>query len=91
MPATIIYQFPFLPANGSNSVFIHGYSDQEAVNYSALVFPHVFGGGPGGPVIMTQEENFRHVDGTAARIVRVHNLDPRNDMSVNILQVSEQF
>jgi hypothetical protein len=91
MSASLVFTFNFIAPNTSTSVFIHGYADNEAVNYSAVVFPQVFGGGAGGPIMITQGETFRHVDGTVGRKVYVQNPDPATSFAVNILQTVESF
>lgn len=93
MAAKLVYRFDFIAPNGSNNVFIHGYSNNQAVNYSAVVYA---GSGPGVPfpaghMNMTQGETFRHVDGTVARKVYVQNLAPFNSCTIDILEMSEVF
>jgi hypothetical protein len=93
MAADLVFRFDFIAPNSGNNVFIHGYSNNQAVNYSAVVYP---GSGPGvlfplGHVNMTQGETFRHVDGTVARKVYVQNLAPFNSCTVDILETIETF
>jgi hypothetical protein len=95
MSSRVVYTF-YLPAgwfgfNTTGSVFIHGYANNKAVNYCAIIYPTPFD--PlvgdiegGGPVIITQGETFRHIDGTVARKVRVQNLDMVNNCRVDIVE-----
>jgi len=69
MAAQLVFKFDFIAPNSGTSVFLHGYNNRQAVNYSAVVHA---GSGPGVPnpaghMNMTQGETFRHVDGTVAR------------------------
>lgn len=93
MPANVVFRFDYVAPNSGTSVFIHGYSNREAVNYSAVVYP---GSGPGvlfplGHIKMTQGDTFRHVDGTVARKVYIQNLAAFNSCAVEILQTRENF
>ena len=93
MAANLAYRFDYIAPNGSTSVFLHGYSNNEAVNYSAVVYAG-FGEGvpfPKGHATVTQGETFRHVDGTVARKVYVQNNAPFNSCTVDILQQVESF
>jgi hypothetical protein len=93
MPANKAFSFPFIAANSSTSVFLHGYSNNQAVSYSAVVTglsaPGVLT--PLARVIVTQGETFRHVDGTVARKVYIQNLAPFNPCAVDLLQIVESF
>jgi hypothetical protein len=94
MAASRIYRFEFIAPGETGRVFIHGYSEKDAVNYSAVVsgidVPQVLSG-PLGHINITQGETFRHVDGTVARMVYVENLAPSNPCLVDILEVRESF
>lgn len=93
MTASRIYTFENMAPNSSQSIFIHGYSDNEAVNYSVIAFAG-FGEGvpfPLARVLMTQGETTRHVDGTVARVITVQNLAPFNSCTVGILETKESF
>lgn len=93
MAAQKVFGFPFIAANSSTSVFLHGYSNTQAVSYSAVVTglsaPGVLN--PAAHIILTQGETFRHVDGTVARKVYVQNLAPFNPCAVDILQLIDSF
>jgi hypothetical protein len=69
MAANRIYRFDYIAPNGGNNVFLHGYSNNQAVNYSAVVYAGAGVPNPAGRMNMTQGETFRHVDGTVARKV----------------------
>ena len=85
MAANLEYRFAFIDAGASASVFIHGYPNNMAVAYSAVVFPvHNAAYIPLGRINMTQSEVTRHVDGTIGRTVNVQNLAPFNPCSVDI-------
>ncbi len=93
MPANLVFRFDYVAPNGSTSLFIHGYSNREAVNYSAVVYA---GSGPGvlfprGHIKLTQGETFRHVDGTVARKVYIQNVAPFNSCTVDVLETVENF
>jgi hypothetical protein len=93
MAARRIYRFDYIAPNASNSLFIHGYSDTQAVNYSAVVYAG-FGDGvpfPLGHINITEGETYRHVDGTVARKVYIQNLAPFNSCTVDILDIVEEF
>jgi hypothetical protein len=93
MPANLVFRFDHIAPNSGTSLFIHGYSNKQAVNYSAVVYP---GSGAGvlfplGRINLTQGETFRHVDGTVARKVYIQNLAPFNSCAVDILHTVENF
>jgi hypothetical protein len=94
MTAKFIYQF-YLGPYESDSVFIHGYANNQAVVYSAIVTPHPQPGGiyPPPPALgmmnMTQGETYRHVDDTVARKVYVQNLATANWCTIDIIEISE--
>jgi len=92
MAAQLVYRFNYIGPNSGNNVFIHGYSNRDAVNYSAVVYP-LSGDAyyPLGHANLTQGETFRHVDGTVARKVYVQNLAPFNPCVIDVLQMSETF
>jgi len=91
MTANRVYRFDFIAPNASANVFIHGYSNHETVNYSAVVYSGWEAGVVSGHINMTQGETFRHVDRTVARKVYVQNLAPFNSCTVDILQIVESF
>jgi hypothetical protein len=93
MPAQRVYRWDYIAPAGSADVFIHGYSNKEAVTYSAVVW-----GGyardvpyPLGHIIMTQADTYRHVDGSVARKVYVKNAASFNPCSVDLLSISESL
>ena len=73
----------------SDRLFIHGYSDNEAVSYYAAV-ANLDGAETGGPIIITQQETYRHVDGTVARLLNVSNPTP-SWFHIDIIQTTETF
>jgi hypothetical protein len=88
MAASLAYRFDYIAAGASAGVFLHSYSDNEAVIYSAVVYDNV--SPHAGRINMTQGETFRHVDGTVARTVYIQNLDTSgNPFRVDILQIIE--
>lgn len=93
MAARLRYRFDYIAPNGSASVFMHGYSNRQAVSYSAIVYAGSGAGVPfpAGRINMTQGETYRHVDGTVARKVYVQNLAPFNSCTVDILEIIETF
>jgi hypothetical protein len=86
------FRFDFIDQGASASVYIHGYSDNEAVAYSAVVYA-LEGEAyyPLGDITMTSNEVFRHVDGTVARKVSVQNMAPFNPCTVDINIIAETF
>lgn len=93
MAARRIYTFDYIAPNASTGLFYHGYGDNTAVSYSAVVFAGSGAGVlyPEGHATLTQGETFRHVDGTTARKVYVQNNAPFNSCTVDILELSESF
>jgi hypothetical protein len=92
MAAQLVYTFRYIAPNAGSNIFIHGYSDRDAVNYSAVVYA-LPGDAyyPVGHINLTQGETFRHVDGTVARKVYVQNLTPFNPCAIDILQTVETY
>ena len=93
MSASVVFRFDYVAPNSSTSLFIHGYSTKEAVNYSAVVYP---GSGPGvlfplGHINLTQGDTYWHVNGTVARKVFIRNLAGFNSCAVDILHTVESF
>ena len=100
MAASLAYRFDYIAPSASASVYRHGYSDNQAVNYSAVVYVGsvVLGAGfvtlpapETGHISITQGETFRHVDDTVARKVYVQNHSPFNSCAVDILEIVEEF
>ena len=92
MSATKEFFFESIAPGMTASVFIHGYADDEAVAYSLVPFEHVrepFGGPPLLVVSLTVGDTQRHVDGTVARTISVHNNAGFNDCSVQVLAIRE--
>ena len=103
MSATVVYKFESIAPGQTVSVFIHGYTDTQAVAYSAIVsgqFPSPWtesqpeGTRPGtmraGHVTLTQGETFRWVvDGTIARKVYIQNHEVDAPVGVEVLQIVE--
>ncbi|MFD7936628.1 hypothetical protein ACFV4T_19205 [Streptomyces sp. NPDC059755] len=77
--------------NGSGSWFNHGYTAQDSVHYSIVVFG--VGGFPAplGKATLTQGEAYEHVDGTKAYKVYVQNNAPSNSVNVHILAQVESL
>lgn len=76
-----------IAANSNWSLFVHGFTDREAVTFSIVVSP---GSGPGvlypaGHATLTQGESFQHVDGTSAYKIYVQNNAPFNSCGVHVL------
>jgi len=93
MPAALVFRFDYIAPNSGTSLFIHGYSNRMAANYSAVVYP---GSAPGVPfplghITLTEGETYRHVDGTVARKLYIQNLAPFNPCTVDILHIVESF
>jgi hypothetical protein len=103
MSASLVYHFGSIAPGETASVFIHGYTDKQAVSYSAIVYgqyPAPYpsdepaGTRPGslraGRVTLSQGETFRWaVDGTIARKVYVQNHEDA-PVGVYILQIVEE-
>jgi len=89
MAAVLEYKFDLIQPNETVSVFIHGYANNTAVNYSAVVY-----GGfvpfDIGHVRITQGETFRHVDSTVGRLVTVENL-ASNLSKVDVLAFFDNY
>ncbi|NVE00698.1 hypothetical protein [Massilia sp. BJB1822] len=86
MSAKLVYRFDYIAPKAEVAVFFHGLSD-GFTSFSLRVFPG-FGTGvshPVGHVTLRQEEFYRHVDGTMARKLYVHNLAPLNSCAVDVL------
>jgi hypothetical protein len=76
------YFFHSISPGVTASVFIHGYTTDEAVAYSVIPFENArdpFGGTPFLSVALSVGNTERHVDGTVARTVFVHNNAFSND------------
>lgn len=91
MTAIKEYKWDYIAPGATVGVYIHGYLDNEAVAYSAVVY-----GLRGedyflrfGSINLTQERVDRHIDGTIARTVWVQNLQNFNPCSVDLLSIVE--
>jgi len=80
-------------ANSSFQWFIHGWSSNQAVTYSIVVFgapaPGVLN--PLGKATLTQGETYRHVDDTLAHLVYIQNNAPFNPCDVHLLAQVESL
>jgi len=92
MAAELEYTWDYIAPYTSVSVYIHGYTWQEAVAYSAVVYP-LQGEAytPWGAISMTQTDSYLHVDGTIARVINVQNLAPFNPCTVNINMLFDSY
>ena len=93
MAANLEFRIDYIAPGASAGVFIHGYANNQAVAYSAVVYAG-FGDGvpfPLGRVNLTQGEVLRHVDGTIGRTVNVQNLAPFNSCTVDVLVLWDSF
>lgn len=90
MPAIKTYTFNYIERGATASVFIHGYSDNTAVTYSAVgngLYTEGVSVIPAFDINLTQGEVYRHVDGTIARKVHVQNRAPNNPCRVDIYEL----
>jgi hypothetical protein len=76
MPASVVYHWDYIRPDDWANVYIHGFSDNWAVVYSAVVYPITSDGPPpwGQIQVYGEEVVSRHVDGTIARRVYIHNV-----------------
>ena len=94
MAARVVYTFRSIGPGITASLFIHGYSDRQAVNYSMVLYNQP---GPGvlfpqAHATLIQGETFRWiVDGSIGRKVYVQNHDPFSSVGVDILEIVESF
>jgi hypothetical protein len=84
MAAAVVYTWDAVDSGQSVNVFIHGYGDNEAVNYCLVL-------GQFGPVTITQVETYKHVDNTAARKVYIQNNTPTWSVRINLIEMTETF
>jgi hypothetical protein len=82
-----------IAANGSTNWFIHGFSSQESVVFSIVVFPGTGEGVlyPVAHATLTQGESFEHVDGTKAYKIYMQNNAPFNSCDVHVLAQVESL
>jgi hypothetical protein len=86
------FTWDYIAPGATVSVYIHGYAVNQAVAYSAVVFPQSGQAYyPLGDINMTQTEVFQHSDGTVARKVIVQNLASFNPCAVYLNILSENF
>ena len=90
MAASLVYQFFNIRPGSTVPIFIHGYANNQAVNYSLVVHPQLLSGVAGGGVIIAQVETYRHVDSTAARKVYIQN-PTTGWQDVDLLQIVESY
>jgi hypothetical protein len=76
-----------IAAGGSTNWFVHGFTSNESVTFSIVVFPGQGAGVlfPAGHATLTQGESFQHVDGTKAYKIYIQNNAPFNSCDVHIL------
>jgi hypothetical protein len=86
------YRWDFINPGTTVGVYIHGYANNEAVAYSAVVYA-LAGGGvvPLGHINKTEGEVFRHVDNTIARTIYVENRAPFNPCEVDLNIIAESY
>lgn len=90
MAAALVYQFFNVRPGATVAVFVYGYANNDAVNYSLVVHPQLLEGVAGGGVALTRVETYRHVDGSAARTVFVEN--PTSGwQDVDVLHIVESY
>ncbi|MCC3773292.1 hypothetical protein [Streptomyces sp. UNOB3_S3] len=82
-----------IAANSSTNWFVHGWSQNESVVFSIVVFPGTGEGVPNplGHATLTQGESFQHVDGTSAYKIYMQNNAPFNSCSVHVLAQVESL
>jgi hypothetical protein len=94
MTASVVYTFSSIAPGETTSVFIHDYTDREAVFYSMVLYNQP---GPGvlfpqAHATLTQGETFRWaVNGTIGRKIYITNHDPFSSVGVDILEMKESF
>ncbi len=89
MSSNVVYRYFQFEPHSSRGLFIHGYSDTEAVDY-CLVVARLGGAETGGPITITQGETYRHVDGTVARKVYIANPTP-SWFHVDVIETKDPF
>ena len=88
-----IYQFGSIAPGQTVSLFIHGYSEREVVNYNIVIYnvdiPTL---NPEVRASLTQGETFRwHVDGSTARKLYITNLEPSSTIEAAVIEWKESF
>jgi hypothetical protein len=79
--------------NQSQDWFIHGFDDRTAVVYAMVVFgapaPGVLN--PKGDASLFQGRYVRHVDGTWATVITIHNNAFNNPVDVHLIAIEERI
>jgi hypothetical protein len=90
MSASKVYQWNYIAPGATVGVYVHGYGNNEATVYSAVVYP-LQGDAytPLGKINLTQGIVVRHVDNTVAREAWVQNLAPFNPCAVHLDVIRE--
>lgn len=93
MTVSHLYNFSYIAPGETTGLFIHSYSDREAVNYSIVIYNVDV---PSLDVevraMISQGETFRWgVDGTTARKIYVTNLEPSSSIEASVLEMYESF
>ena len=73
MATARVFQFFNVRPGATVAVFIYGYANNDAVNYSLVVHPQLLEGVAGGGVTISGVKTYRHVDGSAAHTVVIEN------------------
>lgn len=89
MSSDVAYTFLAVAPGDTPGIYRHGYGDNEAVNFCAVV-ANLGGAESGGPITITQGDTYRHVDGTVARTAYVHNSTP-SWFLVQIIETIDAF
>jgi|1185.fasta_scaffold266869_1 hypothetical protein len=94
MAAHLLYRFESIAPGATTSLFIHGYSDREASNYSLVLHnqsspTQLFAQAH---ATVTQGETFRwSVDGTIGRKIYVTNHQALASIGVDVLEIKESY
>ena len=94
MAVSVVYTFNSIAPNTTASLFIHGYSNKQAVNYSVVIYNGFSRTNeyPEAHVTLTQGETFRWlVDNTIARKIYITNHQQFTQVGVQVLQMVESY
>lgn len=99
MKAGVVFHWDYIKWGQRVGVFIHGYTERQAVNYSAVVYPEYWALypelarwiSPKPHISLEHSDTYRHVDRTIARKVYITNNDPFYACSVDVLQNVAEF